>query len=77
MMIPRRPGAEWIIRHIRKRFCARSWVTGELMDGCKGDLRIVRDNCLRAIAVMRIEIPNRNALGGVVLAHRGRRWRCC
>src|SRR4029077_4942997 len=66
IMIPRRPGAEWIIRDIHKRFCARSRVTGELMDGCNGDLRIVRNNCLGAIAVMSIEIPNRDTVCGVV-----------
>src|SRR5262245_52409654 len=65
MVISRRSRTEWIIRHICKGCCARSGVTRKLMDGCEGDLRVMRDDRLGPVAVVRVKIPNRDALGGV------------
>src|SRR6266540_6070673 len=49
----------------------RSGVTWELMDRCKGDPRVVRDNRFGPIAVMRIKIPNRNAFSRVFQGIKG------
>ena len=35
------------------------------MNRRKSDSRIVRDDCFRAVAVMRVKIPNRDAFGAI------------
>ena len=50
-----------IIIDIRKRFCACSRISRELMNGRERNPRIMRDDRFRAVAVMGIEIPDRDA----------------
>src|SRR5215472_18866401 len=58
MLGTRRMGGDHIIIDVRKGFCACSWVRGKLMNGCKRNLRIVCNDCFRAISMVRVKIPN-------------------
>src|SRR2546423_12915407 len=54
------------IMDVRERPRSGPRVTGKLMNGGKGDPRIVRHDVLRAVAMMRIEVPDRDPFRAIL-----------
>ncbi len=65
MFLSRCAGRDRIIVDVSKRFSAGSRIGRELMDGRERDSRIVRNDIFRAVAMMRIKIPNGDTLSVV------------
>src|SRR5438067_6684119 len=66
MFFARCSGRDRIIVDVGKRFCAGPGISRELVDRCESNAFVVRDDRFGPVAVMCVEIPDRDALSAVL-----------
>lgn len=66
MHLARCPGRHRKIVDVAGRSRARPWITGKLVDRCEHDSPVVHDDVFRSVAVMRVEIPDRDTFRAVL-----------